>query len=285
MDRVLVFGTSDGGSIPSRGTKLVNGHSSLVVGLTTILGSVAQLVEQLPLKELVVGSIPARLTLPFLIHMNQRKFFLVFLLVVVSFVLTAYLYNNSSQYISVKENNSTKTNWDLVVPLKIEELTSVSTNSGQLKTWLATYKSDNSEAHFYIDMILKQRKKDDVFVFTTGKIRSAKQTNYKPLREALAKVLNTNSIPQNVSITSELPIDVAILGYDQSKVVSEDGSVVAGEFSPDPPGNWIVTKVFVASGEGEFYLNLNPIEKKGEISMKDPEYGDIVLKELAKVLY
>jgi hypothetical protein len=217
--------------------------------------------------------------------MNQRKFFLVFLLVVVSFVLTAYLYNNSSQYISVKENNSTKTNWDLVVPLKIEELTSVSTNSGQLKTWLATYKSDNSEAHFYIDMILKQRKKDDVFVFTTGKIRSAKQTNYKPLREALAKVLNTNSIPQNVSITSELPIDVAILGYDQSKVVSEDGSVVAGEFSPDPPGNWIVTKVFVASGEGEFYLNLNPIEKKGEISMKDPEYGDIVLKELAKVLY
>ncbi len=47
MDRALVFGTSDGGSIPSRGT---------------INGSVAQLVEQLPLKELVRGSNPRGLT-------------------------------------------------------------------------------------------------------------------------------------------------------------------------------------------------------------------------------
>ena len=48
-DRVLVFGTSDGGSIPPRGTY----HAD---------GSVAQLVEQLPLKELVVGSSPTGFT-------------------------------------------------------------------------------------------------------------------------------------------------------------------------------------------------------------------------------
>lgn len=44
MDRALVFGTSDGGSIPSRRTQI---------------GSVAQLVERSPLKRLVAGSSPA----------------------------------------------------------------------------------------------------------------------------------------------------------------------------------------------------------------------------------
>jgi hypothetical protein len=49
MDRVLVFGTSDGGSIPS--------------GRTFKPGFVAQLVERSPLKRLVAGSSPAGPTL------------------------------------------------------------------------------------------------------------------------------------------------------------------------------------------------------------------------------
>lgn len=46
-DKVLVFGTSDGGSIPPGSTQF---------------GSVAQLVEQCPLKALVRGSSPRGLT-------------------------------------------------------------------------------------------------------------------------------------------------------------------------------------------------------------------------------
>ena len=42
MDKVLVFETSYGGSIPSKGTALI-----------------AQLVEQLPLKQMVLGSSPS----------------------------------------------------------------------------------------------------------------------------------------------------------------------------------------------------------------------------------
>ena len=68
MDRALVFGTSDGGPIPSRRTrnKLQN---NLNVTETLILfknftfrtqsGFVAQLVERSPLKRLVAGSSPA----------------------------------------------------------------------------------------------------------------------------------------------------------------------------------------------------------------------------------
>ena len=51
MDRALVFGTSDGGSIPS--------------GRTLFFGSVAQSVERSPLKRLVAGSNPAKPTLNF----------------------------------------------------------------------------------------------------------------------------------------------------------------------------------------------------------------------------
>ena len=47
-DKVLVFGTSDGGSIPPGSTQF---------------GSVAQLVEQCPLKALVRGSSPRGLTI------------------------------------------------------------------------------------------------------------------------------------------------------------------------------------------------------------------------------
>ena len=49
-DRVVVFGTIDGGSIPSEDT-------------ADFLGSVAQLVEHLPLKEVVVSSNLTGLTL------------------------------------------------------------------------------------------------------------------------------------------------------------------------------------------------------------------------------
>ena len=45
-------------------------------------------------------------------------------------------------------------------------------------------------------------------------------------------------------------------------------------------------KIFIGEGEeeGEVFLNLNPVIKKGQFSIKDAEYGDIVLRQLARVL-
>lgn len=54
MDRVLGFEPSDRGSIPLGGTRQFE--------VFEIPGPIAQLVEQLPLKELVEGSSPPRLT-------------------------------------------------------------------------------------------------------------------------------------------------------------------------------------------------------------------------------
>ena len=59
-----------------------------------------------------------------------------------------------------------------------------------------------------------------------------------------------------------------------------------GGFGAKPPGNWTAIKIFLGAGdqEGEVFLNLNPKIGKGQFSMKDAEYGELVLTELAKVL-
>jgi hypothetical protein len=44
-------------------------------------------------------------------------------------------------------------------------------------------------------------------------------------------------------------------------------------------------KIFLGQGgQGEVFLNINPILKKGEFSIKDSDCGDIVLSQLAQVL-
>jgi hypothetical protein len=79
----------------------------------------------------------------------------------------------------------------------------------------------------------------------------------------------------------ELPCSIAILGTNQSRVDDQD---VGASFSSEPPGNWMVGKLFLAEGEGEVYLNLNERDGLGEFSMKDEDYATTVVTELAKIL-
>lgn len=60
----------------------------------------------------------------------------------------------------------------------------------------------------------------------------------------------------------------------------------SGGFNAAPPGNWTAIKVFIGEGEqeAEVFLNINVVIKKGQFSIKDAEYGDLVLTQLAKVL-
>jgi hypothetical protein len=61
---------------------------------------------------------------------------------------------------------------------------------------------------------------------------------------------------------------------------------VNGGFNVAPPGNWTAIKIFIGEGEqeSEVFLNINPVIKKGQFSIKDADYGDLVLAQLAKVL-
>ena len=59
-----------------------------------------------------------------------------------------------------------------------------------------------------------------------------------------------------------------------------------GGFDIKPPGNWTAVKLFLGEGdeEAELFLNFNSITGTGQFSMKDADYGDLVLAKLAKVL-
>jgi hypothetical protein len=57
-----------------------------------------------------------------------------------------------------------------------------------------------------------------------------------------------------------------------------------GGFSARPDGDWIAMKIFLSGDQGEVFFNLNPVLGKAEFSIKDPDYGDFVIGELAKVL-
>jgi hypothetical protein len=78
----------------------------------------------------------------------------------------------------------------------------------------------------------------------------------------------------------KLTASVAVLGVNQSR----DSASPEGGFSSRPPGNWTVTKLFLAGGEGEVFLNLDAADHIGELSVKDEDYATIVMTELAKVL-
>jgi hypothetical protein len=59
-----------------------------------------------------------------------------------------------------------------------------------------------------------------------------------------------------------------------------------GGFNARPPGDWTAIKIFIGEGEqeAEVFINFNTAIGKGQFSIKDPDYGDLVLKQLAKVL-
>lgn len=142
--------------------------------------------------------------------------------------------------------------------------------------WLATYDSPNGPARFVIS--LEGSFGAAIGSGTSGFIQSVPGSQRREFLEQLARALHAKGgIPSSKRV-NRLVFDVAILGRQQTRIAPEAG------FTSKPPGNWIATKLFLANGAGEVYLNLNPKDGIGDFSMKDEEYADVVLRELASVL-
>jgi hypothetical protein len=167
------------------------------------------------------------------------------------------------------------------VSFKIQELGRQNVNEGEEVTWLATHESSAGMARFQICMILRTPSGDSPFAISTGSFISEPDSQYSEFLRQVAKVLEAKNIKARKSKTSRLDFTVAILGQNLSR--GSGGNVLAGSFTSEPRGDWVATKVFVADDAGEFFLNLNSKEAKGEISIKDSGYGDIVLRELSRV--
>jgi hypothetical protein len=97
--------------------------------------------------------------------------------------------------------------------------------------------------------------------------------------EDLMKALDAKQVPASSPRVSDLAFGAVLLGVTQSKDPS-------GGFSDKPKGDWETIKVFLPRGgdDAEFFLNINPVAGKAEFSIKDSDYGDYVVAQLAKVL-
>jgi hypothetical protein len=95
----------------------------------------------------------------------------------------------------------------------------------------------------------------------------------------LKKALEAKAIPVKVKRLESLSFTFVTIGEDLSQAAS-------GGFNSAPPGNWTAMKLFIGEGEheGQVFLNINRAIRKGQFSIKDPDYGDHVLAQLAKVL-
>jgi hypothetical protein len=96
--------------------------------------------------------------------------------------------------------------------------------------------------------------------------------------EDLQRILQASHSAIKSSRVPEPPFDGVILGRNYRKDE-------ASGYNPKPPGNWTVIKLFLSKGgdDGEVFLNINPVEGKGEFSIRDSDYGDYVRSAFARV--
>ena len=131
-------------------------------------------------------------------------------------------------------------------------------------------------------MLLKDPKGNLPVAFSKGAIiREPGADGTRFLKEIAVAIEAEGKVPTNAGRADRLDFSTAILGTGLSRAAGDD--VVSGGFTTSKPGNWISFKVFLAGGEGEVYLNINPVLSQGEFAAKDSEYGEIVLRELARV--
>jgi hypothetical protein len=148
--------------------------------------------------------------------------------------------------------------------------------SDKVKRYQGAYVADGKTARFDIELTMARPSGQFPVAFTKGKFIAVPNSDSSSLLAALQKTLQAKSLPSNTVRVAELPFSAALLGDHVSHSPN-------GGFAVKPPGNWTTIK-FLGDGSSEVYLNLNPVLGKGEFAIKDQDYGDAVLQELAKVL-
>jgi hypothetical protein len=119
---------------------------------------------------------------------------------------------------------------------------------------------------------------DGLFGFAPATILRKPGADCRPFLRGLATELGYRGKLPAPRPAEQLAASVAILGENQSRASLEVG------YSSEPPGNWTVTKLFLADGEGEVFLNLDAVDHVGEFSVKDEDYAQIVITELARIM-
>ena len=102
------------------------------------------------------------------------------------------------------------------------------------------------------------------FSFAAASLARRQGSDCTSFIRALARHLGFHGELPTPGPADRLAASLAILGRNQSR--SADKGEVAGTYSSNPAGHWTATKLFLADGEGEVYLNINLPEGFGEFS-------------------
>jgi hypothetical protein len=172
---------------------------------------------------------------------------------------------------------------DDAVPLAVRE---TSLAGATERTFEAEYRGGGEVARFGFSFVPKPVPADGPAAFTTGRVSSRAGSHTSGLMFALAQAHGARAGKVNASRRSALDVDVGFFG-DKLHRGAGAGSVIAGAFSSEPLGSWIVVKLFVPTDgdePGELFLALNPEHGEGLFLVKDPEYWGLLENPLWSVL-
>lgn len=149
--------------------------------------------------------------------------------------------------------------------------------------WIGTYASQGKIARFRIEFgpakasVAKAAKDFDI---KSGEGRFTPETgsDSSVLLADLRKPLQAKNQPQPPPTRTSVPFTFANIEKLVRKPLA--AGLVQSRLATGQP---LRSPRRRRSG-GEVFLNLNPKIRKGQVSMKDPDYGDLVLGQLAKVL-
>jgi hypothetical protein len=147
--------------------------------------------------------------------------------------------------------------------------------------YLATYRKNNKIARFSIEFFPQKSLEPAMGLpIRSGRgsfIADQKSDNSELLGD-LKPALAAHAVPTRDIRVRELPFEFVFLG-ENSELGKDGGLIVTST------GHWVGAKLFLGPHqEAEMFFNFEKPGGRAEFSMKDEEYGDALLKELAKVL-
>lgn len=149
------------------------------------------------------------------------------------------------------------------------------------QSWLASYADESGVTKFSIELGPATTASSNPSLSSgKGAFTPVTGSDPIPLLEHLKKAIQAKHMPVKIQQVDKVEFNYVVLGTNQSRSAS-------GAFSSNPAGNWMALKVFLgpnSKDEGEVFLNINPVTHTGEFAMKDPDYGDFVLAQIAKIL-
>jgi hypothetical protein len=173
------------------------------------------------------------------------------------------------------------------VEFRVKEISS----QGATRLFEAEYAAARAVARFGIEFRVPGAGSGDMPVVRAAIIAHS-GSDCRPLLQALARLHSGSVAPIAPRRLQRIDITAGILG--QSLSHGPGTNVIAGEFSTQPRGDWLVLKLFLDTPDGattakigepaELFVAINPVQGRGWFLVKDPEYWPELNRVLAAVL-